>query len=112
MADRAGEQSLKKSISLAMATSLQEPLLQTANYPEWYDLFAAFDRFRPKDEKTVFILDEYQYLCQVWIRFYASIRGRQWTYPPLPYTQYSYTKRIYTQRNHVSRLGIHAEEPY
>lgn len=74
MADRAGEQSLKKSLALALATSLQEPLLQSVEYPEWYDIFAAIDRFRPKDEKFILILDEYQYICQVQPAFSSFIQ--------------------------------------
>lgn len=67
MADRAGEKSLKKSLALVMATSLNEPLLQAVDYPQWYDLFAAFDRFRQRDtkQKQILIIDEYQYICQV-----------------------------------------------
>ncbi|MEA3548964.1 MAG: ATP-binding protein [Thermodesulfobacteriota bacterium] len=74
MADKAGEQSQKKSLALAMATALQEPLLQSAEYPEWYDLFAAFDRFRPKNTKIVLILDEYQYICQTQPAFSSFIQ--------------------------------------
>jgi uncharacterized protein len=74
MADRAGEQSLKKSLAISMATSLSEPLLQSVEYPEWYDLFAAFDRIRPQDQKIVLIFDEYQYLCQVQPAFSTFIQ--------------------------------------
>ncbi len=74
MADRAGEQSLKKNLALIMATVLGEPVLQSVDYPEWYDLFAAFDRFRPKDKKIIFILDEYQYICQVQPDFSSFIQ--------------------------------------
>ncbi len=74
MADRSGEESLKKSLTLAMATSLKEPLLHTANYSDWYDVFAAFDRFRPKDQKVVLILDEYQYICQIQPAFSTFIQ--------------------------------------
>jgi AAA+ ATPase superfamily predicted ATPase len=45
MADRAGEESLKRSTAIAMAAALGEPLLNTVSYPSWYDLFAAFDKF-------------------------------------------------------------------
>ena len=74
MADRAGEQSLKKALSLAMATSLNEPLLQSVDYPEWYNLFEAFDRLRPKEKKVILILDEYQYICQVQPAFSSFIQ--------------------------------------
>jgi AAA+ ATPase superfamily predicted ATPase len=77
MADKAGEESQKKSLALAMSTALQEPLLQTARYPEWYDIFAAFDRFCPQDKKIILILDEYQYLCQIQPAF-SSFLQKWW----------------------------------
>ena len=77
MADKAGEKSQKKSLALAMGTALQEPLLQAAEYPEWYDIFAAFDRFRPQDKKTILILDEYQYICQIQPAF-SSFLQKWW----------------------------------
>ena len=77
MADKAGEKSQKKSLTLAMSTALQEPLLQAAEYPEWYDIFAAFDRFRPQDKKTILILDEYQYICQTQPAF-SSFLQKWW----------------------------------
>jgi len=77
MADKAGEKSQKRSLTLALSTALQEPLLQAAEYPEWYDIFAAFDRFRPQDKKTILILDEYQYLCQTQPAF-SSFLQKWW----------------------------------
>ena len=77
MADKAGEKSQKKSLTLALSTALQEPLLQAAEYPEWYDVFAAFDRFRPQGKKTILILDEYQYLCQTQPAF-SSFLQKWW----------------------------------
>ena len=65
MADRAGKELLKTNLALALSTSLNEPLLLKIDYPTWYDLFAAFDRFRDRQQKFVLIIDEYQYLCQV-----------------------------------------------
>ena len=65
MADKAGKQSLKSNMALALSLALDEPLMQKMEYPTWYDLFSAFDRFRNRDEKFIFIIDEYQYLCQV-----------------------------------------------
>jgi hypothetical protein len=64
MADRAGESALRRSLATAMALALQEPVLGAGEYASWYDLFAAFDRFRPKGKRFVLIFDEYQYLCQ------------------------------------------------
>ena len=74
MADRAGEESLKLSTAIAMSTALNEPLLQSLTYPTWYDLFATFDRFRPKERKFLLIFDEYQYLCQVQPAFSSFIQ--------------------------------------
>jgi AAA+ ATPase superfamily predicted ATPase len=74
MADKAGEKSLRKSLALAMATSLDEPLLQNVDYPGWYDLFAAFDRFRAGKDKIVLILDEYQYICQIQPAFSSFVQ--------------------------------------
>jgi AAA+ ATPase superfamily predicted ATPase len=65
MADRAGESDLRRSLAKAMALALGEPVLEAAEYASWYDLFAAFDRLRSKDQRFVLIFDEYQYLCQV-----------------------------------------------
>lgn len=74
MADRAGEASLLKSLAIALSASLDEPLLQSVDYPQWYDLFAAFDRFRPQNGTFVLILDEYQYICQVQPAFSTFIQ--------------------------------------
>jgi AAA+ ATPase superfamily predicted ATPase len=65
MADRAGESDLRRSLAKAMALALGEPVLEASEYASWYDLFAAFDRLRSKDQRFVLIFDEYQYLCQV-----------------------------------------------
>jgi len=65
MADRAGTESLKTNLALAFSLALDEPLLQEMEYPSWYKLFTAFDRFRDSSKKFTFIIDEYQYLCQV-----------------------------------------------
>ena len=77
MADRAGECDLRRSLAKAMALALQEPVLETAEYASWYDLFAAFDRFRPSDQRFVLIFDEYQYLCQVQPAF-SSFLQKWW----------------------------------
>lgn len=81
MADKAGEESLKRSLAMAMAEALNEPLLQSITFASWYDLFAAFDKFRPADKKFILILDEYQYLCQVQSAFSSYIQkywDEQW----------------------------------
>jgi AAA+ ATPase superfamily predicted ATPase len=77
MADRAGESELRRSLATAMALALQEPVLGAGEYASWYDLFAAFDRFRPKDKRFVLIFDEYQYLCQVQPAF-SSFMQKWW----------------------------------
>jgi len=77
MADRAGEEITKTSLALAMSDALVEPLLQSIKYPSWYDLFSTFDKFRPKNKKTVLILDEFQYLCQMQPAF-ASFIQKWW----------------------------------
>ena len=77
MADRAGELDLRRSLAKALALALNEPVLGTAEYASWYDLFAAFDRFRPVDKRFVLILDEYQYLCQVQPAF-SSFLQKWW----------------------------------
>jgi len=77
MADRAGEEISKSSLALTMSEALAEPLLESIKYPSWYDLFAAFDKFRSKNKKTVLILDEFQYLCQMQPAF-ASFIQKWW----------------------------------
>jgi len=77
MADRAGEEISKSSLALTMSEALSEPLLESIKYPSWYDLFAAFDKFRSKNKKTVLILDEFQYLCQMQPAF-ASFIQKWW----------------------------------
>ena len=77
MADRAGECDLRRSLATAMGLALHEPVLGAGEYASWYDLFAAFDRFRPKDKRFVLILDEYQYLCQVQPAF-SSFLQKWW----------------------------------
>jgi AAA+ ATPase superfamily predicted ATPase len=77
MADRAGECDLRRSLAKAMALAIKEPVLETAEYASWYDLFAAFDRFRPSDQRFVLIFDEYQYLCQVQPAF-SSFLQKWW----------------------------------
>jgi AAA+ ATPase superfamily predicted ATPase len=77
MADRAGEADLRRSLAKAMAVALGEPVLETAEYASWYDLFAAFDRFRPREQRFVLIFDEYQYLCQVQPAF-SSFLQKWW----------------------------------
>ncbi|HFQ80968.1 MAG TPA: ATP-binding protein [Desulfobacterales bacterium] len=83
MADKAGQQSLKSNIALALSLALNEPLLQRMEYPSWYDLFATFDRFRDKGSKFIFIIDEYQYLCQADPAFSSYIQkwwDEKWRY--------------------------------
>ena len=76
MADRSAERDAIRLLAHSMAGGLQEPTLAQAEYPDWYALFAAYDRCRPKG-KSYLILDEYQYLCEVQPAF-SSIIQRWW----------------------------------
>lgn len=76
MADQATEGSQRKALARVMAAALNEPLIEQVQYTDWYDLFAAFDRFRPVDQKTVLIIDEYQYLCQAQPAFSSFLQKR------------------------------------
>lgn len=64
MADRGGIQSQRDALARSMAACLNEPLLASAQFNDWYALFESFERVRPADGKLVLIIDEYQYLCQ------------------------------------------------
>ena len=77
MADRAGEEALKRSLAISLAAALDEPLLETLSFQSWYDLFSAIDRFRSKERRLILILDEYQYLCQVQPAF-SSFMQKWW----------------------------------
>ncbi len=77
MADQAAELSQRNSMARVMADALNEPLMEQMQYAEWYDLFAAFDRLRPGDQKTVLIIDEYQYLCKAQPAF-SSFLQKWW----------------------------------
>ena len=77
MADRAAEADLRRSLATTMAEALGEETLAKAEYTDWYDLFAAFDRLRPARRKFALILDEYQYLCQVQPAF-SSFLQKWW----------------------------------
>lgn len=61
--DRMTEKDNLRFLSRTMAHALGEDTMAVAEYPDWYALLAAFDRFRPAG-KTYLILDEYQYLVQ------------------------------------------------
>ena len=76
MADRGTERDAIRLLAQSMAEALGEPTLATATFEDWYSLFAAFDRFRPK-EPTCLILDEYQYLTEIQPAF-SSIVQRWW----------------------------------
>ncbi len=64
VADRAAEPDARRFLAASMARGLGEPTLRQADYPDWYSLFAAYDRFRPSG-RSLLILDEYQYLTEV-----------------------------------------------
>lgn len=65
MADRSTERDALRSLARSMAMALNEPALEAVEYPDWYALFGAFDRFRKgREGKGLLILDEYQYLAE------------------------------------------------
>jgi AAA+ ATPase superfamily predicted ATPase len=76
MADRAAETDARRLLAGSMAVGLREATLQSSDFRDWYALFAAYDRFRPA-EKTILILDEYQYLCEQQPAF-SSMLQRWW----------------------------------
>ena len=77
MADQAAELSQRNAMARVMADVLNEPLMEQVQYATWYDLFAAFDRLRPANQKTVLIIDEYQYLCKAQPAF-SSFLQKWW----------------------------------
>ena len=76
MADRGTEKDAISLLAQSMADALGEPTLASSSFDDWYALFAAFDRFRPK-HKICLILDEYQYLTEIQPAF-SSIIQRWW----------------------------------
>lgn len=76
MADRAAEADARRFLAASMARGLSEPTLGQAEYPDWYALLSAYERFRPA-QKSVLILDEYQYLAEVQPGF-SSFLQRWW----------------------------------
>jgi AAA+ ATPase superfamily predicted ATPase len=76
VADRSTEHEALRLLAQSMSMALGEPTLAQANYPDWYALFRAYDRFR-KGRKPVLVLDEYQYLCEAQPAL-SSILQRYW----------------------------------
>ncbi len=76
MADRSTEQEAIRMMAESMSRGLNEPTLMSGNYRDWYALFSAYDRFRPR-RKSVLIIDEYQYLCEMQPAF-SSIMQKWW----------------------------------
>lgn len=74
MADRSTEKDALRLMAQAMALALGEPSLDSGEYRDWYGLFAAFDRLRPKDRKQILIFDEFQYLCEAQPAFSSYIQ--------------------------------------
>ncbi len=77
MADRAAEKAQMAAFALILSESISEPTLSAASYSSWYDLFAAFDRVRRKEERFILVIDEYQYLCQTQPAF-SSFLQKWW----------------------------------
>lgn len=76
MADRSTEQEAIRLMAESMSRGIKEPTLMSGNYRDWYALFSAYDRFRPR-RKSVLIIDEYQYLCEIQPAF-SSIMQKWW----------------------------------
>ena len=76
VADRAAEADARRFLAASMARGLKEPTLGQVEYPDWYALLSAYDRFRPA-QKSILILDEYQYLAEVQPAF-SSFLQRWW----------------------------------
>lgn len=76
MADRGTEGDAMQLMAKSMADGLNEPTLGTVSFDNWYDLFAAYDRFRP-EQRHCLIIDEYQYLTEIQPAF-SSIVQRWW----------------------------------
>ena len=74
LADKAGEKLQINSLASVMATSMSENLLENIELSSWYDLFELFDRVRNKKEKFIFVIDEFQYLCQTQSAFSSYIQ--------------------------------------
>ena len=77
MADRSAEADARRLLAGTMARGLGEATLQSSDFGDWYALLAAYDRLRPRGEKSILILDEYQYLCEQQPAF-SSILQRWW----------------------------------
>ncbi len=77
MSSRAGEKLQINALGNALAAMLNEPLLEEIDFTGWDELFALFDRVLPNNDKFIFIIDEYQYLCQVQPAF-SSIIQKWW----------------------------------
>jgi len=76
MADRSAESDARRLLAGSMSIGLGEATLQSSDFHDWYALFAAYDRLRPRG-KTILILDEYQYFCEQQPAF-SSIIQRWW----------------------------------
>ena len=76
VADRSAELDARRLMAGSMSIGLDETTLLSSNFPDWYSLFAAYDRVRPSG-KTILILDEYQYLCEQQPAF-SSMVQRWW----------------------------------
>jgi len=75
MSSRAGEKLQINAMGNALAAKLNEPLLESMDFNNWDELFSLFDKLLPKDEKFIFIIDEFQYLCQVQPAFSSIIQN-------------------------------------
>ena len=77
MASRAGEKLQINAMGKALATMLREPILENIDFTQWDELFELLDKCLPESGKFIFIIDEFQYLCQVQPAF-SSILQKWW----------------------------------
>lgn len=76
VADRSAEVDAIGRLAASMALAWGEPAFAAPRYRTFGDLFAAYDRLRPTS-RSLLILDEYQYLCEVQPAL-GSILQRHW----------------------------------
>lgn len=77
MASRAGEKLQINALGQALATKLNQPLLGNIEFNTWDELFGLMTDKLPQNDKFIFIIDEFQYLCQTQPAF-SSIIQKWW----------------------------------
>lgn len=77
MASRAGEKLQINSMGKAFTEVLDESLFANIEFNDWDELFSLVSRFIPENDKFIFMIDEYQYLCKIQPAF-SSIIQKWW----------------------------------